>query len=180
MPELIDVDIEGVMLFALTSHPDDRGSFTEDYRREWIPGGREMVQGNISFSKQNVLRGLHFHRAQADWWTFYKGSAVVGLKDLRVGSPTQDKGLALRIDTAEGFKGLYIPRGVAHGFYAEQDVILHYMVDNYHTGADEFGVSWADPGLGIDWPGSDPILSERDRSNPALEEVLRDAPAYEA
>ncbi len=180
MPDSVDVGIEGVLLFSLTTHPDLRGSFTEDYRREWIPGGREMVQGNISISKANVLRGLHFHRAQADWWNFYTGAAVVGLYDLRVGSPTQGRGLALPMDTADGLQGLYIPRGVAHGFYAARDVMLHYMVDNYYTGSDEFGISWDDPGLGIDWTSTEPILSDRDRSNPSLDEVLRDAPAYDA
>jgi dTDP-4-dehydrorhamnose 3,5-epimerase len=178
MVETIDVGIDGILLFPLTAHPDSRGSFTEDYRRSWIPSGREMVQGNISISRANVLRGLHFHRQQADWWNFYTGAAVVGLYDLRVGSPTEGKGLGLRIDTAEGLKGLYIPRGVAHGFYAESDLMLHYMVDNYYTGEDEFGVTWDDPDLGIDWPVTDPILSDRDRSNPTLAQVLREAPMY--
>ncbi len=179
MPEVTDVGIDGVKLLPLTSHPDNRGSFTEDYRREWLPEMREMVQGNISLSHANVLRGLHFHRQQADWWTFYTGAAVVGLFDLRTGSPTEGKGVAVRIDTAEGLKSLYIPRGVAHGFYAETDLMLHYMVDNYFTGADEFGITWDDPGLGFEWPTRDPILSDRDRANPGLVEVLKDAPAYE-
>ena len=180
MADGIEVGIDGVLRFPLTSHPDLRGSFTEDYRRSWVAAGSEMVQGNISLSKANVLRGLHFHRAQADWWNFYTGAAVVGLHDLRRGSPTEGVGLALRFDTQEGLDGLYIPRGVAHGFYAERDVMLHYMVDNYYTGADEFGIAWDDPGLGIDWTATDPILSDRDRSNPSLEEVLRDAPAFGA
>lgn len=180
MAELVEPGIEGGFVIPLRTHPDNRGSFTEDYRREWIPGMREMVQGNISISTANVLRGLHFHREQADWWNFYAGAAVVGLYDLRTGSPTEGKGLGLRIDTAEGLKGLYIPKGVAHGFYAERDVMLHYMVDNYYTGEDEFGVTWDDPELGIDWPSSDPILSDRDMSNPTLSDVRGNAPAFEA
>lgn len=179
MPELIDVGINGVHLVPLTTHPDNRGSFTEDYRRSWVPGSREMVQGNISVSKANVLRGLHFHRAQADWWNFYTGVAVVGLYDLRNSSPTEGKGLTVRIDVDEGFKGLYIPRGVAHGFYAETDLMLHYMVDNYYTGEDEFGITWDDAGMGIEWPSRDPILSDRDRSNPTLADVLKDATKYD-
>jgi dTDP-4-dehydrorhamnose 3,5-epimerase len=177
MLEPTDVGIDGVLLFPLTTHSDLRGSFTEDYRREWT-GGREMVQGNISISKATVLRGLHFHKEQADWWTFYTGSAVVGLYDLRAGSPTQRRGVALTLGTAQGSSGLYIPAGVAHGFYAETDVMLHYMVDNYYTGADEFGITWNDPDLGFDWPNPDPILSERDKGNPSLAGVLRDPPPY--
>ena len=144
MPEPTDVGIEGVLLFPLSTHPDLRGSFTEDYRREWIPGGREMVQGNVSFSKATVLRGLHFHREQADWWNFYTGAAVVGLYDLRKGSPTEGKGVALPLDTEQGFAGLYIPRGVAHGFYAERDLILHYMVDNYYAPSHDRGIRSVD------------------------------------
>lgn len=179
MPEVLDVGITGVYVVPLTSHPDNRGSFTEDYRREWVPGMREMVQGNISVSRANVLRGLHFHRAQADWWTFYTGAAVVGLYDLRKGSPTEGKKAEVRIDTAEGLKSLYIPKGVAHGFYARSDVILRYMVDEYYTGEDEFGIAWDDPDAAIEWGAREPILSQRDRSNPSLSEALTDRPVYE-
>jgi dTDP-4-dehydrorhamnose 3,5-epimerase len=179
MPELIDVGIEGVQLVALTMHPDSRGSFTEVYRRDWIPGMREMVQSNLSLSYANVLRGQHFHRTQADYWCVFDGTAYVGLFDLRTGSPTEGKSAGIRISAAEQRRGLYIPRGVAHGFYAETDIRLQYLVDNYFTGEDEFGVAWDDPDLGIDWPGSKPILSDRDKSNPGLADVLRSAPPYE-
>ncbi len=179
MPELTEAGISGVYVIPLTSHPDGRGSFTDDFRREWVPEMREMVQGNISVSRANVLRGLHFHRRQADWWTFYTGKALVGLYDLRRGSPTEGEKAELRMDTSEGLKSIYIPEGVAHGFYAESDVMLHYMVDNYFTGEDEFGVAWDDPDVGIEWPGRDPMLSQRDRSNPSLQEALLDPPPFE-
>jgi dTDP-4-dehydrorhamnose 3,5-epimerase len=67
---------------------------------------------------------------------------------------------------------------VAHGFYAETEVVLLYLVDAYFTGDDEFGLAWDDPGVGLTWPSADPILSERDLANPSLAEVLRDPPAY--
>lgn len=172
------VGIEGVLLRPLERHPDDRGWFAEDYRRSWLPGARAMVQGNVSFSRAGVLRGLHFHRQQADWWTVLAGAAFVGLYDLRAGSPTEGVGVGLRLDADEALHGLYIPPGVAHGFYAERDLLLHYLVDAEHTGADEHGVAWDDPGLGIPWPDPAPITSERDRSNPSLAEVLRDPPAF--
>lgn len=180
MSEPTEVGIEGVRLLELTRFPDARGWFAEDYRRAWLPDAREMVQGNVSSSRAGVLRGLHFHREQADWWTFLTGAAFVGLFDVRAGSPTHGVGVGLRIDADDGLKGLYIPAGVAHGFYAERDLLLHYLVDAYHTGADEFGVAWDDPGLGIAWPNTEPIVSERDRSNPRLAEVASDAPAFDA
>jgi dTDP-4-dehydrorhamnose 3,5-epimerase len=175
-----DVGIEGVKLLFLESHPDDRGAFTEMYRREWLPSdGREMVQGNLSLSHSNVLRGLHFHRKQADYWCVVRGTAFVALFDLRAGSPTEGKKAELSMSGNGAYQGLYIPRGVAHGFYAQTDVWLQYLVDEYFTGSDEYGVAWDDRELGIDWPSSEPTLSARDRSNPPLAEVIQQAPSYE-
>jgi len=181
MPEVVDAGIAGVSLFPLTAHPDDRGSFTEVFRQERLPpGGPMMLQANLSLSRAGVLRGLHFHRRQADYWCVFSGRAFVGLYDLRRGSPTEGKKAEIRLDEQEGRRGLYIPKGVAHGFYAETDVQLQYLVDQYFTGADEFGITWNDPELGIDWPGRDPILSDRDRSNGTLADALRDQPPYES
>jgi dTDP-4-dehydrorhamnose 3,5-epimerase len=160
----------------LQIHADRRGSFLETYRREWLPPGtREMVQSNISRSKVGVLRGPHFHRRQADYWVVLEGRAFVGLIDLRDGAPDAGSRQQLMLDSTEP-QGLYIPPGVAHGFYAETDVVLLYMVDAYFDGADEFGIAWNDPDLGIAWPSTDPILSDRDRSNPTLAQVLADGP----
>jgi len=178
MSETTDVGIDGVLLFALTLHPDDRGSFTEVYRRSWIPNGKEFPQSNLSLSHANVLRGLHFHRTQADYWCVLSGTAFIALYDLRAGSPTEGTPAEIRVDADEQRYGLYIPPGVAHGFYAETAIALQYLVDEYFTGSDEFGIAWDDPGLAIAWPVSDPILSERDRSNPSLEQASADAPAY--
>lgn len=179
MSTVEDVGIEGVKLAPLTTHADDRGAVTEIFRRTWIEGTREMVQSNLSVSRANVLRGLHFHRKQADYWCYLSGTAFVGLYDLRMGSPTEGKAAGIRIATEEGLRGLYIPRGVAHGFYSETALQLLYFVDEFFTGEDEFGVTWDDPDLGIDWPTREPILSERDRSNPSLAEARQDAPPYE-
>jgi dTDP-4-dehydrorhamnose 3,5-epimerase len=168
--------LASVLLRPLQIHADDRGSLAETYRREWLPtGARDMVQANLSRSKAGVLRGPHFHRRQAVYWVVIEGRAFVGLVDLRAGSPTQGERQQLTLD-AEEPAGLYIPPGVAHGFYAQTDLILQYMVDAYHDGTDEFGIAWDDPELGIAWPTTQPVLSERDRTNPTLAEVLRDPP----
>ena len=68
----------------------------------------------------------------------------------------------------ENQMGVFIPVGVAHGFYAVTDVTLTYLVDNYYDGADELGVAWNDPALGVAWNVVDPILSGRDQQNPLL------------
>ena len=180
MPERIDpteLGIAGVYLVPLVAHHDSRGFVAEQFRRSWVPGAREAVQANLSRSAPNVLRGLHFHRRQADYWTILEGSAFVGLYDLRRGSPTEDVGLGVRI-AAEDLRCLSIPRGVAHGFYTPDGLLLQYLVDEYYDGGDEFGVSWDDPGLGIAWPAAAPVLSDRDRSNPGLAGLEDVRPSY--
>jgi dTDP-4-dehydrorhamnose 3,5-epimerase len=178
MPELIDVGIHGACLIELTFHPDERGRFAEMFRRSWVQGAREMLQANVSESRPGVLRGLHFHHKQSDYWTILSGDAFVALYDLRTGSPTEHKKAELRIE-ADARRCLYIPKGVGHGFYTERGVLLQYLVDEYYTGEDEFGIAWDDPDVGIAWPASDPVLSDRDRTNPRLSEVLPKAPSYD-
>ena len=174
---MTSIGIDGVQIVDLTSHSDDRGAFTELYRREWVPGAREMVQGNLSQSRTGVLRGLHFHRRQADYWVVLDGDAIVGLFDLRAGSPTEGEPATIRLDASEP-RGLYIPAGVAHGFASESEVRLLYLVDEPVDGSDEAGIAWDDPGLGISWPRTHPILSARDRVNPPLSTALADPPRY--
>jgi len=177
MARVRETDVHGVLLLELTAHPDERGSFTETYRREWVAGLGEMIQGNLSVSRANVLRGLHFHRRQTDYWILVSGTYVVGVYDLRRGSPTEGRAATVRI-AAEDRQAVVLPPGVAHGFYAETDVVMQYLVDAYYTGEDEFGFAWNDPRAAVPWPASDPILSERDRSNPTLEAVLGEAPPF--
>lgn len=177
--EARSLGIEGARLVPLAPHADPRGSLTELYRRQWIPGSREVVQANFSVSEAGVLRGLHFHRNQDDYWCVLGGTAFVGLFDLRRGSPTEGRKAEARIVAELERSGLFIPRGVAHGFYAETPVQLLYLVDRYFDPEDELGLAWDDPEVGIDWPGRDPILSDRDRANPSLTDVLKDPPPYE-
>ena len=60
---------------------------------------------------------------------------------------------------------------MAHGFFSVTNLTLIYVVDSYYDGADELGVAWNDPALGLDWglsPGLQPALSDRDATNLAL------------
>ncbi len=165
-----------MVALELTAHPDDRGSVTEVFRQSWLKRERPMVQANLSISRPGVLRGLHFHREQSDYWCAAAGTAFVGLYDLRRGSPTEGTKQELGLGGQVG-RALLIPPGVAHGFYAESDLSLVYLVDAYYTGQDEFGLAWDDPDVGIDWPTRDPVLSERDRGHPRLGD-LSFVPAY--
>jgi dTDP-4-dehydrorhamnose 3,5-epimerase len=165
--------IAGVHLVAFQAFADPRGYFFETYRRSWIPGVRDMVQVNCSFSKAGVLRGLHYHLKQADFWTVSSGHVRAVLYDLRATSPTRGASLTIELGSDHPV-GLYIPKGVAHGFLALEDSFMTYLVDEYYDNSDELGVRWDDPALGVDWGALDPVVSERDRQNPRLAEIPAD------
>ncbi|HVL32084.1 MAG TPA: dTDP-4-dehydrorhamnose 3,5-epimerase [Actinomycetota bacterium] len=163
--------IQGVHFVQPKAIEDDRGRFLEIYRSEWIPGSREMVQSNRSFSRAGVLRGMHYHLFQADYWYFTAGHVFVALYDHRGTSKTAEKAEMLEIKDGEDL-GIYIPPGVAHGFYAIGDTSLIYMVDQYFDGTDELGIYFDDPALEIAWPiDVEPILSLRDRELPMLADI---------
>ena len=166
MPELIaSTTINDVLLVRPDVHGDERGRFVETYRRSWFPLGREMVQGNRSEKQAGAVVGLHYHLHQADYWYVLRGTARVVLHDLRQGSPTDGATLTLDLD-GDHDCGLFIPPGVAHGFASLTDLTLWYLVDGYYNSNDELGVAWDDPAIGADWGLTDPVVSERDRSNP--------------
>lgn len=162
-----EVAIEGVGVFRPEAHRDERGELTEVFRVDWLgEDGRPPMQANLSVSRKGVLRGLHYHRMQSDYWVVVCGRLRAGLADLRRGSPTEGAGMCVDLSDRRP-SGLYIPPGVAHGYYALTDVSLVYLVDELYTGRDEQGVAWDDPELGLDWCiGRAPVLSTRDESNP--------------
>ncbi|MBV8462606.1 MAG: dTDP-4-dehydrorhamnose 3,5-epimerase family protein [Acidimicrobiales bacterium] len=171
MPQVRESDvIRDVILVEPDAHGDARGRFLETYRRSWFPLGREMVQGNRSEKQAGAIVGLHYHLHQADYWYVLRGTARVVLHDLRDGSSTDGATLCLDLD-GEVDRGLFIPPGVAHGFASLTDVTLWYLVDGYYNPADELGVAWDDPAIEADWGLSDPIVSERDRSNPRRADI---------
>jgi dTDP-4-dehydrorhamnose 3,5-epimerase len=167
--------ITDVIVVEPDSHGDERGRFVETYRRSWFALGREMIQGNLTEKQAGAVVGLHYHIHQADYWYILRGRARVVLHDLRTGSPTDGATLVLDLD-AEVDRGVFIPPGVAHGFAAQTDLLMWYLVDGYYNPGDELGLAWDDPDVGADWAVSDPVLSERDRANPRradLEPALR-------
>jgi len=161
--------VAGLVIVTPEVHGDERGVFVETYRREWLPDGREMVQGNRSDKAAGAVVGLHFHLHQADFWYVPRGRARVVVHDLRVGSPTEAATQCLEIGDHD-HRGVWIPPGVAHGFAALTDLTMTYLVDRYYDPADELGVAWDDPDVAADWAlpaGVPTVLSARDRSNPS-------------
>jgi dTDP-4-dehydrorhamnose 3,5-epimerase len=170
------LEINGAWRRRVTFHADERGSFGELWRASWLddlPGRAEadMRQANLSSSRPGVLRGLHMHLRQADLWLVVEGNPLVALVDVR--PLLEDRGPArpLTLEASPG-DAFYLPIGVSHGFYAPDALTLIYLVTNEYDGTDELGFAWDDPASGIEWPTSDPILSERDQANPTLAELV--------
>jgi dTDP-4-dehydrorhamnose 3,5-epimerase len=166
----------GVSILPLRMHEDERGVFTEIFRRHWDPG-LDVVQWNLVRSEAAVLRGVHVHRHHADYLVVASGRATFGLLDLRPGSPTE--GLAACCDLGgDALAALVIPPGVAHGFLFHEPSLHVYAVTRYFDPSDELGCRWDDPELGIPWPFAPRLLSERDSALPGLAEVRPRIPPY--
>ena len=161
--------IQGVQLAHLRAAEDERGSFRESFRRSWFPDvDWSELQQNHSISHAGVLRGLHFHRQQLDYWYPIAGLLRVGLVDLRQNSPSFRASAMLTLE-AKAPRGLLIPPGVAHGFFAESACALLYIVNRNYRGADdEWGLAWNDADFALNWGTRSPRLSKRDRNNPTF------------
>jgi dTDP-4-dehydrorhamnose 3,5-epimerase len=172
MAEILELDvIAGVKLAKLEIWADERGRFMETFRKAWFPERSwEIIQTNCSQSQAHVLRGLHYHLEQVDYWFAPRGMIRAVLVDLRRSSPTRGVSRTLEIGDDNPI-GVFIPIGIAHGFVALTDATLTYVVDNYYDGSDELGVAWNDPALGVDWGIEDPILSPRDLQNRLLKDI---------
>jgi dTDP-4-dehydrorhamnose 3,5-epimerase len=172
MPKIENsVLIDGVQTVTFDVFGDARGRFRETFRREWFPQRSwERLQTNMSESAAGVLRGLHYHFQQVDYWFVVAGQIRAALYDLRPNSPTSGAAQTIELG-GDNQRGLFIPIGVAHGFVSLSDATLIYIVDNYYTGGDEYGVAWNDPALGIDWGVNAPTVSQRDVDNPLLRDI---------
>lgn len=164
--------IEGVQITHLQSFGDSRGRFMETFRKEWFPQRSWAVfQTNRSDSIPKVLRGLHYHFHQVDYWYVPSGKLSAYLVDIRQSSSTFLQTQIVEMGD-ENEVGLFIPIGVAHGFVARTEVTLTYIVDNYfNNGKDEHGVAWNDPTFRLDWQVEDPLISARDLNNPKFSEI---------
>jgi dTDP-4-dehydrorhamnose 3,5-epimerase len=135
-----------------------------------------FVQANVSTSAAGVLRGLHYHRRQLDHWIVLGGTAFVALVDIRPAAVGDTPVVETRRVAAD--ETVTIPTGVAHGFLALDELTLMYLVTNEYDGTDEHGFKWDDDWADVPWPRLDhlpdgvPILSDRDRRNPSLRELL--------
>lgn len=174
MPFTFDSNELGLIHLTSRIFKDDRGYFCETYKKsEFKKLGidEEFPQENVSFSKKNVLRGLHYQKnphAQGKLVACLKGSVLDVGVDIRKGSPTYGKWKSY-ILTAESGDMLYVPVGYAHGFLTLSDeTMIMYKGTSEYSPESEGGIVWNDPDLAIDWGISNPIVIDRDANLPKL------------
>ncbi len=178
--KLTATNLPGLLLIEPKCFGDERGFFLESYqvsryREAGIP--EEFVQDNHSRSVGGVLRGMHFQvqRPQAQIVTVMHGRIFDVAVDLRQNSKTFKKWFGIEL-SEQGPRQIYMAPGFAHGFCVLSDVAdLHYKVSQIYDAADESGVVWNDADIGIRWPISAPIVSQRDRAYPRLLDLDRDS-----
>src|SRR5690242_19740130 len=94
--QINDLAIEGVKLVNLQRFGDSRGSFCETFRASWFADhDKPWVQWNVSRSEAGVIRGLHLHKRQTDYWHIVAGTVTAALVDVRPDSPTKGTALCL-------------------------------------------------------------------------------------
>jgi dTDP-4-dehydrorhamnose 3,5-epimerase len=177
---------QGILLFEPRVFRDDRGDFHEVYRTDRYAEagiGAAFVQDNLSRSRQGVLRGMHLQhpRAQGKLIAALSGEIFDVAVDVRVGSPTFGGWSAFHL-TASGAQQLYLPPGIAHGFFAlTEDVRVLYKCTELYSPSDELTLRWDDPDIGIEWPSTTPILSKKDAEGLLLKDIPEDRlPRFDA
>lgn len=153
---------------------DNRGWFLESWNREtFATAGLDIdfVQDNHSKSCARALRGLHFQappHAQAKLVRCVRGSVWDVIVDIRRDSPTYRRWEGVTL-TAESHRMVFVPIGFAHGFCVLSDgAEVQYKCSDFYAPDSARGIAWDDPGLAIDWPVADPVLSDQDRMHPPL------------
>ncbi len=173
--------LQGCYIIHDTIFKDSRGYFFESFNQKQFAGltgiDANFVQDNQSCSTKGVLRGLHFQQGefeQAKLVRVLQGAVLDVAVDIRKNSSTFGQHFALELSETSGTQ-LYIPRGFAHGFVVlSERAVFFYKCDNYYNKQAESGIRYNDPSLEINWrlPEKEIILSEKDKNNPLLKDIL--------
>lgn len=171
--------LDGVVIVEPDVFGDNRGFFMESWNKkkmEEVGLYYDFVQDNHSKSTvKGTLRGIHFQKgdkAQAKLVRCVKGAVLDVAVDLRKNSPTFKQWIGVEL-SEKNKKQLLIPRGFGHGFVTlTDDVEFLYKADNYYALEADAGIRWNDPDIGVDWCVENPILSEKDKNNPFLKDMV--------
>lgn len=179
---VIETSIIGVKLIEPKVFADDRGFFLETFQQERYKKmlGIELdikfdfVQDNHSRSSKNVLRGLHFQtsRPQGKLVRVVRGEVYDVVVDIRTDSATFGNWVGMNL-SEENKNQLWVPAGLAHGFVVLSEFAdFEYKCTDYYDASDEVCLIWNDTDIAVEWPVSEPILSEKDKAGRLFSELF--------
>ena len=176
--EFRETELDGVIEIYPRVFNDDRGYFLETYKKsDFNSAGiiEDFIQDNHSYSSKGTLRGMHLQKspfAQGKLVSVVEGKVLDLAIDLRKGSDTFSKWVGVELDGKKN-NMLYIPPGFAHAFIvlSENAHFLYKCTAEYNPEA-EAGIRWDDPDIGVKWPLSEPLVSERDSKLPYLKDLF--------
>lgn len=172
------MSLNGANLLEPVVHGDNRGFFMESYNDKLLKQNGihyNFIQDNHSLSAEpGVLRGLHYQlnpKAQTKLIRVLSGAIYDVIVDVRKSSPTFGQWIGV-ILSEHNHRQLLVPKGFAHGFCTlVPNTQVLYKVDEYYSPEHDRGILWNDPALGIDWPTSNPVLSDKDQRHPLLQDA---------
>ncbi|OGU74398.1 MAG: dTDP-4-dehydrorhamnose 3,5-epimerase [Ignavibacteria bacterium RBG_16_34_14] len=176
--DIIKTDLQGLLVIHPKVFADSRGYFFESYRKEFLYGFNfDFVQDNISRSKKNTVRGLHYQVgefAQGKLCQVISGRILDVALDIRINSPTFGKHFSQEL-SEENHVIVWIPPGFAHGFSVLSDeAIFMYKCTAYYSKENERAILYNDPELNIDWKVEEPVVSEKDLDAKLFKEIKKD------
>ncbi|WP_266157769.1 dTDP-4-dehydrorhamnose 3,5-epimerase [Dyella silvatica] len=174
--KVIETSLPGALILEPQVFGDARGFFYESYSKaKFLEAGitAEFVQSNVSRSAKGVLRGLHYQwpNPQGKLVSVLEGEVFDVAVDVRRGSPHFGKWAGVML-SAENKRHFWVPEGFAHGFCVLSDfATFTYQCTALYDREADAGVRWNDAAIGIDWPLSHPLLSDKDEKAPLLKDV---------
>ena len=173
---VIETALPGVLIIEPKAFGDHRGFFLETFQVErYREAGITLpfVQDNHSRSQRGVLRGLHFQktRPQGKLVSVSRGAVYDVAVDIDPASATYGQFVGVELND-DNHRQLWIPPGYAHGFCVLSEVAdFQYKCTDFYFPADEGGLLWTDPDVGIPRPITEPQLSAKDANNPRLRDL---------
>jgi dTDP-4-dehydrorhamnose 3,5-epimerase len=169
--------LNGLLVMVPEVFQDKRGFFFETFRSDQFEAlglPISFVQDNHSGSDKNVLRGLHFQwfPPMGKLMRVTYGKAYLVAVDIRKGSSTLGKWFGIEV-SSENRRQVWAPAGFARGFCVLSDFAeIQYKCTGIYNNHGESGILWNDPEIGIQWPITNPLLSEKDLHAQTLSQWL--------
>lgn len=168
--KITQTHLEGLLVIEPTLFTDSRGYFYESFNEQKFKDAQiphHFVQDNQSMSMRGAVRGLHFQHpphAQAKLVRVTQGAVYDVAVDIRKHSPTYGQHFGIELNHTNHLM-LFIPVGFAHGFATLQDhSVFQYKCSALYNPNSDDGIFWNDPNIGISWPVSNPLISNKDQN----------------